>query len=281
MNNNKNENINEEAKTESAVVSVKARLLEEIKNIKNESYDFGKDLVISEVHLENTKLTETVDEIFIKLKEQYTHTHLLISNLVGGKSLTEQESEKRIKYLLDWMARATRPEQGKLDDAIVFRGNERTGKTALPETFFKYLFNNYVTFDNSKLKSEFNTGIDGAEFIFCEEVDISYKKSSKTFFKLKEYITDSLIELITKNKDSEIVNNSFNMMFAQNMGNSLELEYPNRRYTVFVTGEDSLFDLVSEKFGYQDIDGEFFGRIRDFERDDFLKDLLNISCNKS
>ena len=269
---------------------VKTRLLAEIKRIKNKSFDFGDDLIINEdadeffgveVQRTNIKLAETVSDLFIKLKEQYTHSYLMIWNCVGGNSITAQESEKRIKYLLNWMARATRPEEGKCNTAIVFRGNQGTGKTALAETFFQYLFKNYIIFDNSKLESQFNEGVDRAEFVFCEEVEISDKNSGKTYSKLKEYITNKTTDMNVKQISARNVRIWFNMMFAQNPGPSMKFEHGDRRYTVFVTGEDKLLDLANKQFGYEDMDTEFFGRIRDFERDDFLMDLLNLTYNKS
>lgn len=228
-------------------------------------------------------------EIYKKVKKQKSKNRVkynknfdflakypFISALFKNLAPIQQERE----YVLNWLSTIFN-NQKKIGTAILFKGEQGTGKGVLYEQIISYFYgeNNCITLSNEDISSKFTRKkLDSTIFILANEIKGDFRTENTIYEKLKTYITDNSIRIEEKGIQSREVKSYFNMMFFSNNQTPLQIQGGDRRYSVVDTKNRKLNLVAMEDFNI-DI-SSFISKIRD-ERDAFLLDLCMYSYDSN
>jgi hypothetical protein len=158
----------------------------------------------------------------------------LIGNLVNNDEIKKH-------YFINWLAyffqTFKRPQT-----AIVLKGNQGAGK----DTFFDYVIaplfgiNQVTKIDDRAIESRFNADtFQNKMFIAFNETSKGDKVSNKdTKNFLKQIITNDEVMLEEKHKKRKKIKLYFACLFFTNEAKFIEIEPSDRRYNVFLTGDN-------------------------------------------
>ena len=191
--------------------------------------------------------------------DNFDNINSLILNLVG-------DEEEEYLYFCKWLAWKIQNPLKRLPTAIIFQGEQGTGKTKFCELVLKPIFeNSFCEIGQANINQEYNDYMVGKEIIVANEVihnDNKYLVPDK----LKNYVTDEYISINRKFKDTTYQKNYSQWIFVTNNKVPIKIDKGDRRYTVFkskklINGKKLITDLINNH------DNEIRG---------FLNYLLNL-----
>jgi hypothetical protein len=161
----------------------------------------------------------------------------VLMNLAGG---TDADLDKYL-FLEGWLGKvvqrvyAGQPE--KIGTAPVFFGPRGTGKGVLEVIMRGLLGNSNVrTITQADLENGFNSYLDGALFVFADEIFTPDRRGAGLKEKLKNLITATTHMINRKGVPQYEVAGVEAWCFASNRHNPIDLEDGDRRYTLLKTG---------------------------------------------
>jgi hypothetical protein len=206
------------------------------------------------------KPTDRIDNIDFS---KYPNIYKLLKNVYPVK--------EHLDYTLNWYSTIFNTLK-KTRTAILLKGVQGAGKGLIEEYLIYYAMGeeNCITISNDTLNSRFNEELENVLFVFANEVKGNFHDGNTTFEKIKQWITDPRIVIEGKNIKRRVFKNYFNMVIHSNNDTPLQIQILDRRYTVFITNNQKINDIVT----HSNMDN-FINNIKK-ERDDFLKDVIKL-----
>lgn len=162
--------------------------------------------------------------------------------------LTEHEPRHVYEWILRWLAYPLQYPGAKLHTALVFHGQQGTGKSRFFESYARIYGEYGQVLNQGALEDKFNS--DWTErklFVVCDEV--AAKSEIYTLKnQLKNLITGEWVRVNPKNIAAHRERNHMNLCFLSNEGQPLILEPDDRRHCVIYTPrklDESWYDDLS------------------------------------
>jgi hypothetical protein len=165
-------------------------------------------------------------------------------------------NEEYYKYILTWVRQTILYPEKPTDIFLLFQGEQGSGKSIIPKFMIEKLIGKGLSFSTSGLNAltgRFNGCIRGKTFVNCNELTtLSDTGYHNAFDKMKNLITDRLVQIEHKGLEHIQIDNHCNFMGTTNNSFVAKLEQGDRRYACFTTnnekvGDDEYFDkLVSQ-----------------------------------
>jgi hypothetical protein len=173
------------------------------------------------------------------------------------KNILSNGNEDYYKYIMSWFAKIVKTPYKPTDIFLLFNGEQGTGKTIIAEFLVKYVFGKNLSLSTSginSLVSRFNGSIKSKLFVCCNELtnlDSTKGGFNGAFDKMKNLITDRLIQIEHKGFEHMQIDNFCNFMGTTNHEFTAKLERGDRRYAVFTVsdkrkGDYDYFDKLGE-----------------------------------
>jgi len=217
-------------------------------------------------YLPTKYLSNKSDELINNIDfTKYPHIYALLKNVFI--------TDSRIDYFINWLSYIADTKK-KTGVAIILRGIQGTGKGVIWEHLINELVGEKYTIrvTNDMLKSNFNGFLENKLFINPNEIKGEFKDGNTIYEKLKEWVTDSEINIDNKFTKIKKTKNYFNVLIYSNNDVPLQIQGSDRRYTVYETKNRTLKDVSEKDFGYSH--PKYFIEGIDKEKEGFLFDLL-------
>jgi hypothetical protein len=147
-----------------------------------------------------------------------------------GNLISERPYQRTV---LDFMAFLVQYPGKKIRWAILLQGVEGCGKTFLSEAMKTALGRGHVrTIDSNALHSTWNDWAYGSQLLTLEEIRVAGHSRHEVMNALKPLVTNDVINLNQRHRDSRQVDNTANYMLFTNHHDSLVLSHGDRRYFV-------------------------------------------------
>jgi hypothetical protein len=217
--------------------------------------------------------TETEERIKDIDWDKYPAVRLLLGNVFG-------DNEKAVMYFVNWLSAIINTRK-KMKTAIVLKGSQGTGKGVLfdfviaPAVGQKYC----TTVSNEEIRSDFNDCFDAKLFVAFNEVKADFNERSTVYERLKAYITDNKIIINGKYRQAVQQEQFFNCIVFSNHEIPLQIEWSDRRYTVFETSMEQLPAVVNREYGDEITMSEWIENILPAQADGFLMDVARYDYN--
>lgn len=168
------------------------------------------------------------------------------------------------RVVMDWLAYVVQYPGRKIRWAILFQGGEGCGKTFFFEAMKAVLGNDHAKLVNkSSVSSQWNEWAVGAQVVAIEEIRVVGANRYDVMNSLKELITNDMVPINQRAKDTRTVRNVTNYILFSNHHDALALAQGDRRYCVLKSrlqlkedikalGTDyfqRLFDMLAENAG--------------------------------
>lgn len=133
----------------------------------------------------------------------------------------------------------------KAQFALLIQGCEGNGKTLLLRVMSYCIGERYSHIPNSQdLANKFNAWLEAKLFIGVEEIYVSDRRDSLD--RLKEYVTNTRIEIQAKGANQYTADNYANIIAMTNHKDAIPKTENDRRWAVLFTGQQSAADLVRD-----------------------------------
>ena len=175
--------------------------------------------------------------------EEYDFRHIkeLILNLCGN-------NEKYYNWFVNWLAWQIQYPTSKLPTAVIFQGEQGTGKGVLKTHILDAIFGmNCQEINQTHLESTFNEYLLGKQIIVANEVMHNENRQTLPNI-LKNLVTDETITIQRKFRKELIIKNYTHWIFCTNSDNPIKIEEGDRRYSVFRSKKLKGGDKKARKF---------------------------------
>jgi hypothetical protein len=176
--------------------------------------------------------------------------------------------------MLDWLAYVVQNPGKRINWAIFLQGIAGAGKTYFPGVVRDILGEgntNEVTVD--ALVSSFTGYAEGSILAIVEELRLSGESKYMIIDKLKPFITNDVISVVTKGKDARTVPNFTSYFMLSNFKDAIPVDDTDRRYCVLYSAIQTEADLM-DAFGDKDAKDAYFTALFD-SKDDNLEALAH------
>lgn len=170
------------------------------------------------------------------------HIDALLQNLCTDQG--------RKEYFLNWLAFAAVTLK-KTGTAMIFKGSPGTGKGVLFNCLLRPFFGKDFCpeLSNDDMSSSFtNPALSRALMVGFNEVKGSFAENNTMYERLKLLVTEDIFRYTLKGKDSSIRSNNFNCLFFSNNAVPIQIQYGDRRYSVFSTSSRPLKEVARASF---------------------------------
>jgi len=236
-------------------------------------YNFFKNTDVRkkmlEIYVEHKKKGNLKNDV-LSIVEKFPFVNLLFD------SLTNFNKEYK-KYFLNWLAYVFITHK-KTMNTIIFKGIEGTGKGLLFEKIIQKVFpiNQTTVISNDELNNSFNEFLENKSFIIANEVQ-DYTNKKSVYEKLKQWITDEMVNLNAKHTRMRNATNFVNFLIFSNNDYPVPITITDRRYSVINTSDEKL-EILSEKYLNLNII-EYVERLKN-EVELFLYELAKYNFNE-
>lgn len=180
----------------------------------------------SEILLEYEKLSQNGTINRLSEENTFDNIRTILMNLC-------ENNEEYYSYFNNWLSYQLLNPDEKLATTIVFQGEQGTGKTLFTTYVLKPIFgDNYAEINQNDINKEFNDFIMGKQMIVANEVIYSNSRPA-TSERLKSFVTDRVVSINRKFKDSLNITNFSHWIFTSNNQVPIKIERKDRRFTVF------------------------------------------------
>jgi len=175
-----------------------------------------------------------------KVPDKYKEPTLLVNFL---NRMMHDKIERMI--LLDFMAHVVQKPGQRINWAPILLGIQGTGKTTILEIMTIALGTiNAKPVSAALFTNSFNSYAEGSMFVFVEEIKISGDNRHRVLDRVKEIITNNIVNLTNKGQDSREIRNVTSYMLGTNHPDALPIDDEDRRYAVLQT----ILDLTEQEF---------------------------------
>lgn len=183
---------------------------------------------------------------YYKKEKEYSFPYIkdLIMNLCG-------HDEKSFNWFNKWLGFQIQNNSEKLPTAVIFQGQQGTGKGVFKSLILDNIFGkNVQEINQTHLESSFNEYLLGKQIIVANEVIHNENKALLPNV-LKNLVTDPIITISRKFKKEIVGHNYTHWIFCTNNDNPLRIDTDDRRYSVFYSkklkgGEKNAVKFVHE-----------------------------------
>ncbi|MEW6116153.1 MAG: primase-helicase family protein [Nitrospirota bacterium] len=202
--------------------------------------------------------------------DKYPSVRLLLSNVFG-------DDEAGVMYFVNWLSTIINTRR-KTKTAIVLKGSQGAGKGVLfDHVISKAIGEKYCAIvSNEELRSDFNDILDNRLCVAFNEIRADLHERNTVYERLKAYVTDDKIIINGKYRAAVQQPQFFNCVVFSNHEIPLQIEWSDRRYSVFETSLYKLPEVVNREYGDDVTMSEFIGRILPPEVDEFLSDVARF-----
>ncbi len=155
------------------------------------------------------------------------------------------------RTLTEWMAHVVKFPGHKIPWAPVIQSTEGIGKGVLKAVMAEAIGLPYVHFPNSqelaKSGGTFNGWMRNKLFILADEIKVG--RADVLVERLKDLISEELIEIQNKGVDQEMADNAAQWMFFSNWKDAVPVHRNGRRYAVFYSPIQTEQDLLDRGMG--------------------------------
>lgn len=170
-----------------------------------------------------------------------TPFHAVLEHLVS--------SDEQIKdYVLNWLAYPLQHPGHKMPTALVFHGEEGSGKNMLFETMVDIHGRHGKVVGQRELESQWNDWMSACTFVIGDEV-VSRQEMRHHKGVLKALITSKDVNIATKFMNLRTERNCMNIVFHSNETQPLVLDNTDRRYLVVWTaarGDKTMYEALAQ-----------------------------------
>lgn len=181
------------------------------------------------------------------------------------KEVLANGDEQIYKYILSWFAQIIKTPYKPTDVFMLFQGAQGSGKTIIAEFFVKYVFGKNLSLSTSginSLVSRFNGAVKSKLFVTCNEltnIDTTKGAFNSAFDRMKNLITDRLVQIELKGLEHIQIENYCNFMGTTNHEFTAKLEQSDRRYACFsvsdkYVGDYDYFDKLGNCMNQENAD---------------------------
>lgn len=157
---------------------------------------------------------------------KFVNIKLLLLNLCGN-------NKKNYDWFMKWLGWQIQNPLEKLPTAVIFQGQQGTGKGVFKNLILDNIFgNNVQEINQTHLESSFNEYLLGKQIIVANEVIHNENKALLPNV-LKNIITDPSITISRKFRTPIETPNYTHWIFCTNNDNPLKIDEGDRRYSVF------------------------------------------------
>ena len=159
-------------------------------------------------------------------------------------------NEKYYLYIMSWLAQIIKTPYKPTDIFLLFQGDQGSGKTIIAEFLVKYVFGKNLSLSTSginSLISRFNGAVKSKLFVCCNEltnIDSTKGAFNSAFDKMKNLITDRLVQIEMKGFEHIQIENYCNFMGTTNHEFTAKLEKNDRRYACFNVSNEHIKDYT-------------------------------------
>lgn len=165
------------------------------------------------------------------------------------KNVLANGNEKHYLYIMSWIAKIIKTPWKPTDIFLLFQSKQGSGKTIVAEFLVKHVFGRHLSMSTSGISTlvqRFNGAIKSKLFVCCNELtntDSSASSFHSAFDKMKNLITDRLIEIEPKGLETISIDNFCNFMGTTNHEFCAKLEASDRRYACFNASDEYCKDF--------------------------------------
>jgi hypothetical protein len=176
------------------------------------------------------------------------------------KNVWADKDEKLFKYLLAWHADVIQNPRDKCGTSLAVFGLQGSGKGIYTKFEEKYVYGKNLSKTANgidSLVSKFNCDLTNMIMVNVDEISALKGEFHSVFDKLKNLITDDMIEIEGKFKKKLNLRNNIRLRFMTNNEYSMKVERGNRRYVPFWTSNEYAYDEDDEEKSAR---GALYGR---------------------
>lgn len=201
-------------------------------------------------------------------KNSFKRIKELILNLTNN-------DEKYYEWFINWLSFIIQNPDKKLPTAVIFQGQQGTGKGVFKNLILDNLFGkNIQEINQTHLESSFNQYLMGKQIIVANEVIHNENKALLPNV-LKNIITDPTITINRKFKTELVIKNYTHWIFCTNNDNPLKIDKDDRRYSVFYSERLKGCEKEAYKFVID------LQQNLDYEMNNFYSYLMNYDSNEA
>lgn len=160
--------------------------------------------------------------------DEYDFRHIkeLVLNLC-------ENNKEYYNWFISWLAHQIQNPSSKLPTAVIFQGEQGTGKGVFKTQVLDSIFGgNCQEINQTHLEASFNEYLLGKQIIVANEVMHNDNRQTLPNI-LKNLVTDEYITIQRKFRKDLVIRNYTHWIFCTNSDNPIKIEEGDRRYSVF------------------------------------------------
>ena len=164
------------------------------------------------------------------------------------KHILSNNNEEYYRYMMTWFAQIIKTPWKPTDIFLLLSGNQGAGKTSVADFLIKYVFGKNLSLSTSgisSMTSRFNGAVKSKLFVCCNElttIDASKNSFNSAFDKMKNLITDRMIQIELKGLEHIQIDNFCNFLGTTNHDFTAKIEKGDRRYACFRVSDERVGD---------------------------------------
>lgn len=197
----------------------------------------------------------------------FKHIKELILNLC-------ENNDEYYNWFVQWLAFQIQNPTSKLSTAVIFQGDQGTGKGVLKTHILDSIYGqNCQEINQTHLESSFNEYLLGKQIIVANEVMHNENRLTLPNI-LKNLVTDEFITIQRKFRKDLVIRNYTHWIFCTNSDNPIKIEEGDRRYSVFKSKKLKGGGVKAQKFVKELIEN------KEHELSHFLQYLKNLEVDE-
>lgn len=165
-----------------------------------------------------------LDELYSRCEIIFNHIYTVLCN----------EDEASYYYVVKWLAHMFQYPRELPQTCLIFTGSQGCGKGVVWDALRKHVFGKYFEYCNSlgQITGKFNGRLDQKLMANGDEAKATKKKWDVDFSVLKSIVTNSILPIEEKGKESRVIYNFIRLILTSNNMLPVKLEKGDRRYFI-------------------------------------------------